>query len=577
MGRVAGRDRQGRKKSYVEGVDGLGRKPFVIAVKSRGDGDHADLPRESVAFRGKPIDVLHKLLDEGMRDEVVALFNVLATRNEDLEKALAALRSKGNRSERVSAGQLDIFLDKLRSQSAELVVAADGTLEKEASDKGGRADKKDPPKQPPVRRPPSPKLRRVDNPISVPVAERPCPQCGAERRCIHHETTETIDLIPAEIIVRVDRREILACDACDGAMQRAPMGDKVVSGGLYGSRLVGQLVVDKYWTSTPLNRQAEALERMGLTMPSSSMSDQVQWATDLLRPLHRALIAGAIAATILHVDATSLPVRDKDTGHQVVLGSLWGYVLDEQHALFLYTSTGKKNGQRPGEIGPEDLLRKRKGYVVADASNIFEASFARPDLIEVGCNMHARRYFVKALEANDARAAPALKAFQALYDIEDDIADADDAERLRVRQERSKPVYDQLLTWCDVRRPIEPPSSLLGVAMRYLNNHRVALTRFLDDGVLPIDNGIVERLHRRPAVGRRNFLFAGSHAGGDRAAIAYSILGSCSIADVDPVEYLADVLPRLAREGVRLDQAAMMLPAAWKRGRALTVTTGDAT
>lgn len=118
---------------------------------------------------------------------------------------------------------------------------------------------------------------------------------------------------------------------------------------------------------------------------------------------------------------------------------------------------------------------------------------------------------------------------------------------------------------------MEPPSSLLGMAVSYLLNHRLALMRFLDDGIVPIDNGIVERLHRRPAVGRRNFLFAGSHAGAERAAIAYSVLASCHLAGVNANDYLADVLPRLAPGPIVIARdIPPMLPAAWKKARATT-------
>jgi transposase len=181
-------------------------------------------------------------------------------------------------------------------------------------------------------------------------------------------------------------------------------------------------------------------------------------------------------------------------------------------------------------------------------------------------NAHARRYFVKALDAGDARAAVPIKAFQALYDVEACVAEADAEARVAARRARSRPVYEELVRWCEAHRPLEPPASLLGVAIRYLINHQIALTRFLDDGVLPIDNGIVERLHRRPAVGRRNYLFAGSHAGGDRAAIAYSILATCELNDVNPIDYLADILPRLARDGLTLADVERLLPA-WKRAR----------
>jgi transposase len=173
---------------------------------------------------------------------------------------------------------------------------------------------------------------------------------------------------------------------------------------------------------------------------------------------------------------------------------------------------------------------------------------------------------VKALEANDARAAIPIQAFKTLYDVEDDVRDAGPERRLEERTRRSKPVYEELLGWSRTYRPLEPPSSLLGRAMGYLSNHQLALTRFLDDGRLPIDNGIVERLHRRPAVGRRNYLFAGSHTGAKRAAIAYSILSTCHLLGINPTEYLADVLPRLSRGIVIARDVPTLAPAAWKAG-----------
>ena len=519
------------------------------------------------------LDVVRELLAGDHDEDVLAVVEQLVSRNTELEMLLAKVREQAkNKSERVSREQLDLFLDKLRAAQQGALAKASEKLEETAATNGGREELAKPAKQPPVRRPPPPELRRVANEIAVPAPERPCPRCGGERTCIGHDTTEVIELVPAEIIVRIDRREVLACRACEAEVVRAPLGDKVVEGGAYGSRLVADLVVKKYWESIPLNRQNEALERLGLSMPSASMSDQVQWATDLLRPIWRLLMADVLRSTVMHVDGTSLPVRDRDHPNGIVTGSLWGYVGDETSALYLYTSTGKKTGQAAGEMGPEDFLALRKGPVVADASNLFDASFARSDLIEVGCNMHARRYFVKALEANDARAAVPLAAFKTLYDVEDAVKISSAEERLRQRTERSRPVYDELVAWCLTYQPMEPPGSLLGAALRYLLNHRIALTRFLEDGRLPIDNGIVERLHRRPAVGRRNFLFAGSHAGAERAAIAYSVIATCHLVGVNPQDYLAEVLPRLAR-GIVLRDVPAMAPAAWKRSRDRAVPT----
>jgi hypothetical protein len=132
---------------------------------------------------------------------------------------------------------------------------------------------------------------------------------------------------------------------------------------------------------------------------------------NLMQPLWRAALWRVLSAKVMHLDGTSLPVLDRDSPAGKKLGALWGYVGDQQVAAVLYTSTAKKLGQEPGELGPEDVLRLRRGYVVADASNLFDLSFKRDELIECGCNMHARRYFVKALDGGDTRAALPLAAF----------------------------------------------------------------------------------------------------------------------------------------------------------------------
>jgi transposase len=518
----------------------------------------------SSELKGSVLDVLRELLAGRHDDAVLALVTKLVARNKELELLLAKMRESKNRGEHISSTQLDLFLDKLREQSEGQLQDANQQLEKAAAENGGRPDRPKPPKQPALRRPPPPGLRRIHNPIRVPDEQRPCPICGKERTCIHTETTEVIDLIPAEVVVRLDEREILACTDCDAEVVRAPLGDKVVAGGAYGSRLVAELVVGKYWDGLPLHRQGEQLARLGLSMPSSSMSDQVTWATDLMRPLWHHLLAGVLQATVMHVDGTSLPVKDRDSANGIVTGALWGYVGDADKAAYVYTSTSKAHGQLPGELGPAEYLARRRGPIVADASNLFDQTFQSPDRIEIACNMHSRRYFVKALDANDLRAAVPIAAFKALYDVEDAARGMDAEGRQRERQRRSRPVYDELVAWCKTYRALEPPSSLLGTAVRYLLNHQIALQRFLADGHLPIDNGIVERLHRRPAVGRRAYLFAGSHAAGERAAIAYSMLSTCALVGVNPAEYLADVLPQLTRETFTRADFAALLPAAWK-------------
>lgn len=528
-------------------------------------------------LRGAPLAVLATLLDGFERsDEILALVTKLVARNRELELLLGKLRESKGRGERISRAQLDLFLlEAAKQTTAEELAAANAQLASVTEEHRGRPEETKPPKQPALRRKPPERLRRMDNPIKVPEAERPCPACGSERKCVTHETTEVIDLIPAEVIVRLDRREVLACPSCDGQMTRAPTADKVVDGGVYGSRLVADMVVGKYRDGLPLHRQGQIYKRLGLEIPSSSMSDQITWATELLAPIWSHLLSLVVTAKVMHLDGTSLPVRDSDRPHGITTGALWGYVGvndEQQHAVYLYTSTGKKRGQLQGERGPEEILALRRGPTVADASNLFDASFRRPELVEIGCNMHSRRGFKKALDGGDARAAVPLAAFAALYDVEASVERRDVAALAVARAARSRPVYNQLLAWCEAYKPIEPPASLLGRAIGYVLNHRVALTRFLDDGALPIDNGVVERLHRMPAVTRKNFLFAGSHAAAERAAIAYSILGSCELVDANPVEYLADVLPRLARGVVIARDIPEMTPAAWQARRRAGLT-----
>jgi transposase len=519
-------------------------------------------------LRGTVMDVLRGVLGNHESSEaVLGIVAKLVSRNEELETLLARARVGKHTNERVSKEQLDLFLDKLRELAKGDLEAANAELEKVSEKNGGRADPERPAKQPPVRKPAPPELPRKENPIPVPASERPCPVCGTERTCLGHETTEVIELKSAEVYVRRDTREVLACATCESEVVRSPMGDKVVVGGLYGPALVSKLVVGKYDYGMPLYRQGEELERLGLKMPSSSMSDQITWAAELLRPIWRVLIFGVLTAHVMHLDGTSLPVLDRDSPKGITTGALWGYVGDEECAAYVYTSTAKRDAQRPGELGPGEMLALRAGPVVADASNLFDSSFKRADLVEIGCNMHARRYFVKALDANDARAAVPISAFRALYDIEHGVREASTEERTEARRAKAKPVYEELVKWCATHQPVEPPKSLLGVAIRYLLNHKIALMRYLDDGTLPIDNGIVERLHRRPAVGRRGYLFAGSHVAGERAAIAYSVLATCRLLGIDPTAYLTDVLPRLAREALTQAERAALAPAPWLAAR----------
>jgi transposase len=534
------------------------------------------LAKQSVSTQSPDtIEMLRALLagiDPGKREEILALFKKLVARNRDLERRLGESLSRVRTREGFSAAQLALFLDAMAGldreeavESAEDALRAASRLEEKQ--KAATADALHRKRQPRLRQAIPAHLPRVRNEIRVPEEKRACPSCGDPRESIGHDVSEVIDVKPAELFVRQDAREKLACRACEGELTRAPLGDKVVSGGRFGSSLVAEILVDKYDAGLPLHRQKLRYSRLGLDLSVSTLADQVAWAAELLRPLWRASMKEVLDAIVMHLDGTGLPVRDRDAPDGIKLGTLWGYVGGET-ALYLYASTGKKSGQKPGEVGPEDFLARREGYTVADASSLFDASFKRAGIIECGCNMHARRYFVKALDRGDKRAALPLAAFKELYDIEEEHRGKDPPSRLQARQTRSRNVYEKLLAWVRALEPHEPPSSPMGAAIRYLSNHQAALTRFLDDPEIPLDNGVVERLHVRTALTRKNYLFAGSDTGAERAAIAYTVLGSCRLANVNPVEYLRDVMPRLAVKRRMRDNAAL-LPTRWKVTRSL--------
>jgi transposase len=379
-------------------------------VTSEASPDEAE-PAASTeqALRGPVLDVLRSLLrDHQERDTVLSIVGELVARNTDLERRIARMTARFKPSEQVSTAQLVLFLDALnRSQGApasESAAVDDDAALVAADDKlrvaSGIDDSKDddvrklrtppPPRQPRSPAPPA-HLRRVDNPIAVPATHRACPRCGGDRQCGEPHVTEVIELLPPEVIVRRDVREQLTCVACEGEPVRAPAGETVVPNGKLGLGLVAAILVEKYLDGLPLHRQRDRYRRLGLDIAVSTLADQVKWCTDLLQPVWRALLAEVIDARVMHLDGTGLPVQDSEAAGGKRLGALWGYVgvnADEVVAAYLYVSSGKKIGQRLNERGPHDILLLRTGLTVADASNLFDESFARPELIECGCNMH---------------------------------------------------------------------------------------------------------------------------------------------------------------------------------------------
>ncbi len=280
------------------------------------------------------LEVVRELLALGHLEEALEVIEKLVARNVELEKRLAEVLSRPRKNEGVSSAQLLLLLDGLAAND-EALKSADERL-REASGIDAKKNEEpttvEPKRSPRVRKPFPPNLRRIENIIPVPGEERSCPKCGAKRQCIGHDVSEVVELIPAEVVVRLDMREKLACQSCEGELVRAPTGDKVIGGGMMGTRLVASLLVDKYRDGLPLHRQKQRFARMGFDVSVSTLADQVTWATDLLRPLWRSAMAVVLGEKVMHLDGTGIAVLDRDVESGIKLGTLWG------------TSAGKATG-----------------------------------------------------------------------------------------------------------------------------------------------------------------------------------------------------------------------------------------
>lgn len=338
-------------------------------------------------------------------------------------------------------------------------------------------------------------------------------------------------------------RHKAACKSCGDGVVTAPPADKVIEGGLPGPGLLAEVLVGKYRDHLPLQRQVGRFKRLGVDLARSTLSDWVGHAAEALQPVAGAIRQAALSSHVLQTDGTGLRVLDRDKASGTRRGSLYCHVGDDEHVFFDYQPDESHEGARAAPVG-------RRGWIVADGHPAYDPLFDGPDAtaVEAGCWMHCRRYYKKALDAGDLRAAVAIKIIKDFYKLEAQAkqARAGPVEILRMRQEQTLPRLNELGAWIAKMYDDEPPKTPLARAMGYTVRQWDALLRFVEDPALPPDNGAPERAIRAVAVGRRNWLFAGSDAGGRRAAVMYTLLGSCAAVGAEPWEFMRDVLHKLA-------------------------------
>jgi transposase len=391
-----------------------------------------------------------------------------------------------------------------------------------------------------------------------------CPSCGGALRLLGEDVSEVLEYVPASFKVLRQVRPKLSCSGCERIVQ-APAPSRPIERGLAGPGLLAHVLVAKYADHLPLYRQSEIYARSGVELERSTLADWVGGASRLLAPLVEALRRYVMATGKLHADDTPVPVLAPGQG-QTKTGRLWTYVRDDRPAgdtaapavWFAYSPDRK--GEHPGRH-----LEGFRGVLQADAYAGFHHLYQDHQIQEACCWAHVRRKFYDLQQAHASPlATEAVQRIGQLYDIEREIRGCSPDERKQARQVRARPVVDAMRTWFEVSLRKLSHKSDVALAIQYALNRWTALTRYLENGQIEIDNNAAERALRAIALGRKNYLFAGSDAGGERAALLYSLIGSAKLNGLDPEAYLREVLGRIADHPV--NRISELLP--WHLARA---------
>jgi len=495
--------------------------------------------------RPLPTDVesLQRLVIEA-RTALEAARSTLLSRDVEIEKLkieLARLKRMqfGRSSEQLdqTIAQLELSLEELEASESELLAPVVSIPAVEKTKPARRALPESLPRETVVH----------EAPCS-------CPACGGSLRALGEDVAEILEYVPSRFKVIRHVRPKFSCASCQQIVQ-APAPNRPIARGLAGPWLLAHVLVSKYCDHLPLHRQAQIYAREGVELDRSTLADWVGQSSALLRPLVDALRVHVLGGNKLHADDTPVPVLCPGRG-TTKQGRLWTYVRDDRAsgnpapaAVWFAYSPDRKG------LHPRAHLKDFCGILQADGYAGFDKLYneANPNhpIKEAACWAHARRKFYDInVASNSPLAKAALERIGELYGIEADIRGQSADIRREIRQARSGPLLDALYRWFKETLTRVSAKSELAVATRYAMSRWKALTRFTADGTIEIDNNAAERALRAVALGRKNYLFAGSDAGGERAAAIYSLVGSAKLQGLDPQAYLRHVIERIAEHPV---------------------------
>jgi len=381
-------------------------------------------------------------------------------------------------------------------------------------------------------------------------------------RRMGEDITEILDYIPAELYVKQYIRPKYVAPLTEGGstVLMAALPGRLLEKSMAGEGLLAQMIVDKYIDHLPIHRQLQRYARMGVTIAQSTSNDWFRMVLNQLHALYEVHKQTTLATSILQADETPIKVLDENKKGATHRGYYWVYHNTEQKLVLFDYRVGR------GREGPDDILKDFQGYLQTDGYGTYEAFDRRPGITLLHCMAHARRKFHEALQNDPQRAQYGLELFQQLYAIERTIKE----ERLtgdavvQLRQHKALPVLQTLKSWMTEQYPqLVVKKSPIAQAMSYFLPRWDKLCVYTKDARLNIDNNPVENAIRPVAVGRKNYLFAGSHEAAQRAAMIYSLLATCKLHDINPYHWLRDVLENMHRYTTQNVEG--LLPQNWKK------------
>ena len=381
---------------------------------------------------------------------------------------------------------------------------------------------------------------------------------NSTQKPIGEEITEILEEIPGKLFVKRIVRPKYSDPKTEGVVI-APMPSRPIDKGVFGTLLLTRIIIEKYCDHLPLYRQLERLKRSGIKLAYSTMADVPAQIGELLIPLYDELVKQVLSARYLGVDETPHPVLDKDKKQETHRGYFWVYQAVEQRLVLFDYKPGR------GKAGPAELLKNFKGFLQTDGYQVYDAYEKRNDIELVGCMAHARRYFESALVSDKSRAEHILCLLQKVYAVERQIREQhfENQEIVELRNTAAAPILTEIKSWLDDHILSVRPQSPLGKAIGYTHARWQNLTRYLNHAFLRIDNNLVENAIRPTVLGRKNYLFSGSHEAAQRSAMFYSFIGTCKMNDINPEEWLADVLDKI--KDTKSSQLSTLLPINWKK------------